>query len=131
MEGAHEKGGVEGEVGRFRRTHLVPVPKVRQPGRAERADPRGSTAPTAPGGSATAAYRGRRLRAEQPLLRPLPAEPFDTALMLTPRVDRYAQVMVRHARYSVPARLIARRVRVELSASELVIFDGGRPVGPA
>lgn len=26
LEGAHEKGGVEGGVGRFRRTHLVPVP---------------------------------------------------------------------------------------------------------
>lgn len=26
--GAHEKGGVEGEVGRFRRTWLTPVPKV-------------------------------------------------------------------------------------------------------
>ena len=28
IEGAHEKGGVEGEVGRFRRNHLVPVPEV-------------------------------------------------------------------------------------------------------
>jgi transposase len=28
VEGAHEKGGVEGEGGRFRRTHLVPVPQV-------------------------------------------------------------------------------------------------------
>ncbi len=28
IEGAHEKGGVEGEVGRFRRNHLVPVPVV-------------------------------------------------------------------------------------------------------
>ena len=27
-EGAHEKGGVEGEIGRFRRRHLVPVPRV-------------------------------------------------------------------------------------------------------
>ena len=27
-DGAHEKGGVEGEVGRFRRRHLVPVPRV-------------------------------------------------------------------------------------------------------
>ena len=26
--GAHEKGGIEGEVGRFRRRRLVPVPKV-------------------------------------------------------------------------------------------------------
>jgi hypothetical protein len=32
---------------------------------------------------------------EKMLLRPLPAEPFDTALTLAPRVDRYAQVMVR------------------------------------
>jgi transposase len=27
-DGAHEKGGVEGEIGRFRRRHLVPVPAV-------------------------------------------------------------------------------------------------------
>jgi hypothetical protein len=32
---------------------------------------------------------------ERPLLRPLPDEPFDTTLTLTPRVDRYAQVMAR------------------------------------
>ena len=28
LEGAHEKGGVEGEVGYFRRNYLVPVPEV-------------------------------------------------------------------------------------------------------
>jgi transposase len=28
LSGAHEKGGVEGEIGRYRRRHLVPVPKV-------------------------------------------------------------------------------------------------------
>ena len=28
IKGSHEKGGVEGEVGRFRRRHLVPVPRV-------------------------------------------------------------------------------------------------------
>jgi len=28
IAGAHEKGGVEGEVGRYRRRHLVPVPEV-------------------------------------------------------------------------------------------------------
>jgi transposase len=27
-DGAHEKGGIEGEIGRFRRRHLVPVPDV-------------------------------------------------------------------------------------------------------
>ena len=39
------------------------------------------------------------------------AEPFDTALTLTPRVDRYAQVMVRCNQYSVPARFIGHLVR--------------------
>src|SRR5690606_16522593 len=28
IQGAHEKGGVEGGVGRFRRNHLTPVPQV-------------------------------------------------------------------------------------------------------
>lgn len=28
LEGAHEKGGVEGQIGWFRRNHLVPVPEV-------------------------------------------------------------------------------------------------------
>ena len=28
VKGAHEKGGVEGEIGRFRRRHMVPVPRA-------------------------------------------------------------------------------------------------------
>jgi hypothetical protein len=28
VTGAHEKGGIEGDIGRFRRNHLVPVPEV-------------------------------------------------------------------------------------------------------
>jgi hypothetical protein len=60
---------------------------------------------------------------ERQLLRPLPAEPFDTALTLTPRVDRYAQVMVRCCQYSVPARFIGHRVRVRLSASAVTVYD--------
>jgi hypothetical protein len=43
---------------------------------------------------------------------------------VTARVDRYAQIMVRQVRHSVPARLIGSRVRVALSASELAVFDG-------
>ena len=60
---------------------------------------------------------------ERELLRPLPTELFDTALTVTPRVDRYAQVMVRCNQYSVPARLIGHRLRVKLSASTVTVFD--------
>lgn len=60
---------------------------------------------------------------ERTLLAPLPAEPFDTALTLTPRVDRYAQVTVRCNQYSVPARFIGHRLRVRLSASTVTAYD--------
>jgi hypothetical protein len=39
-------------------------------------------------------------------------------------VDRYAQVTVRTNRYSVPVRLIGRKLRVLLHASELLVYDG-------
>lgn len=57
-------------------------------------------------------------------MRPLPEEPFEAYRWLTPRVDRFAQVTVRTNKYSVPVRLIGRRVRVLLHASDLVIYDG-------
>lgn len=124
IEGAHEKGGVEGEVGRFRRNHLVPQPDVATLGelneRLERAD---QTDLARRIENRTRAV-GYDLELERPLLRSLPADGFDPGLSLTPRVDRYARVMVRQCQYSVPARLIGRRVRVSLRASEVVVFDG-------
>ncbi len=40
IDGAHEKGGVEGEIGRFRRRHLVPIPDRVIDGRTQRPDRR-------------------------------------------------------------------------------------------
>lgn len=124
IDGAHEKGGVEGQIGWFRRNHLVPVPEVASVQAMnemidtwdERDEARriGSRARTV----------GEFLAIERPLLAPLPGEPFETGLWLSPRVDRFAQVTVRNNRYSVPVRLIGRRVRVLLHASHLVIYDG-------
>jgi transposase len=123
-EGAHEKGGVEGDIGWFRRNYLVPVPEA---GSLAELNARISEWDAA----ADARRIGGRPRtvaeyfaAGRPLLRPVPGEPFETALTLVVRVDRYSQVMVRTNRYSVPARLIGRRVRVVLNASDLVVFDG-------
>lgn len=128
VEGAHEKGGVEGDGGRFRRTHLVPVPEVDTLAElnarliaADAADDDRHIDGRAE--SVAAMFAG-----ESGLLRALPGERFDTALSLSARVDRYAQIMVRQARYSVPARLIGARVRVALSASQLEVFDGSRRV---
>jgi transposase len=123
LEGAHEKGGVEGEVGYFRRNYLVPVPEVAsldelnaRLAEAEQAEDRRRI-------GARIRAIGQDFAAEQPLLMPLPDEPFETGLLLTPRVDRYGQVTVRNNRYSVPVRLIGRQVRVVLRSSELIIYD--------
>ena len=67
---------------------------------------------------------GEYFAAEQPLLAPLPEEPFETGRLFTLRVDRYSQISVRTNRYSVPVRLIGRTVQVILHASHLVVYDG-------
>jgi hypothetical protein len=122
-EGGHEKGGVEGEGGRFRRTHCVPMPVVDSIEElnalleaADEADDKRRIANRANSVGQDWAF-------ERTLLRPVPDEQFDTALTLTPRVDRYAQVMVRCNQYSVPARFIGHRLRVKLSASAVTVYD--------
>ena len=124
IEGAHEKGGVEGEVGRFRRAWLTPMPEVKTLDELNE---------KITGWEARDLHRrieghlhsvGHDLNIEQPLLNSLPADGFDPGLVLNPRVDRSALVTVRMVKYSVPARLIGRRVRVSLQASRVKVFDG-------
>lgn len=123
LAGAHEKGGVEGDVGYFRRNHLVPVPEVdslaelnllvdqwdeQDDARRIRMRPR---------------TVGECFAVEQPLLQPLPDEPFDTSRTFALRVDRHSRISVRANFYSVPVRFIGRRVRAVLHANELAIYD--------
>ncbi|MDQ2709106.1 MAG: IS21 family transposase [Actinomycetota bacterium] len=124
IEGAHEKGGVEGAVGWFRRNHLSPMPEV---------DTLDQLNDQIRGWEAADEHRrirghtntiGSDFVAERPLLRPLPDEAFEPGLVLHPRVDRSSMITVRMVKYSVPAHLIGRRVRVSLRASQVVVFDG-------
>ena len=126
--GAHEKGGVEGEIGRFRRRWMVPVPKVSSLAELNARLAEADAAEDARHISYRAATVGEDFAAEQRFLLPLPAEPFDCAATAWPRVDRYARITLGKCRYSVPARLIDTRVRVRLSANELRIFDGSQQV---
>ena len=125
-EGAHEKGGVEGEIGRFRRRWFVPVPRAGSLAELNARLAEADAAEDARHIDGRAATVGEDFAAERGLLLPLPPEPFGTAAVLWPRVDRYARVSVGKCRYSVPARLIGSRVRVMLSANELRVFDGSK-----
>jgi len=124
IAGAHEKGGVEGQIGWFRRNHLVPVPDVPSVQVLNAMIDEWDAADEARRIGGRARTVGEFFAIERPLLAPLPAEPFETGRWFTPAVDRFAQVTVRTNKYSVPARLIGRRVRVLLHASDLVIYDG-------
>jgi hypothetical protein len=66
--------------------------------------------------------------AEQPALRPLPGDGFETGTVLWPRADKFARISVGKCRYSVPARLIGTRVRIKLTANELEVFEESRRV---
>jgi len=125
-EGAHEKGGIEGEIGRFRRRWFVPVPRAASLAELNAVLAEADAAEDARHVDGRASTVGADFAAEQGLLLPLPADPFDTATVIWPRVDRYARISVGKCRYSVPARLIGSRVRVMLSANELRVFDGSR-----
>jgi transposase len=127
-EGAHEKGGVEGEIGRFRRRHLVPVPAVAS---LAALNQRIAAADIVDDGRV---ITGRPVTvaaafaAEQPAMLPLPDEMFDPARLLQARVDSRARVCVRQNYYSVPARYAGRRVAVRLSARTVEALDGPQVV---
>jgi transposase len=127
-DGAHEKGGVEGEIGRFRRRHLVPVPSV---GSLAALNQLITAADIVDDGRV---ITGRPVTvaaafaAEQPAMMPLPDEMFDPARLLTARVDNRARVCVRQNYYSVPARYAGSRLAVRLSAMSVQVLDGPRVV---
>ncbi|MEO9220250.1 MAG: IS21 family transposase, partial [Mycobacteriaceae bacterium] len=122
-EGSHEKGGVEGEGGRFRRNHCVPMPKVDSIAALNTLLQAWDEADDARRVGNRTMSVGHDWDLERPLLQPLPEEAFDTTLTLTPRVDRFAQVMVRCCLYSVPARFIGHRVRVKLSSTTVAVLE--------
>ena len=77
LEGAHQKGGVEGEVGRYRRNHLVPVPQLRDLAELNAMLLAGCEQDLARRIDGRAVTVGQAWAVERPLLLALPAEPFD------------------------------------------------------
>jgi len=123
----HEKGGVEGEGGYFRRNHLVPVPRVADLDalntmlvtacRADEArilDGRTETI-----GAAMAIERGHLLACA--------TEGFDLAEIVFPLVDKQSCVTVKTNFYSVPARS-GTRVEARVHPLHVEIWHAGRRI---
>ena len=112
IEGAHEKGGVEGEVGRFRRNHLVPSrwsptwPRLNALLAGCEADlQRRIVGRDMTVGEAWACRAATAAAAA--------AEPFDATETAAPRVDAKSLVTIRQNRYSVPVSLAGLRVSAD------------------
>jgi len=128
LEGAHEKGGVEGEVGRHRRNHLVPVPQVADLAELNAMLLAGCEQDLGRRIDGRAGTVGEAWATERPLLGALPAEPFDACETAAPRVDQKSLVTIRQNRYSVPVALAGLRVSARVGAREITINHAGREV---
>jgi hypothetical protein len=86
---------VEGQIGWFRRNHLVPVPEVESLAELNAMIEVWDVADDARRIGSRVRTVGEMFAAEARALQPLPNEPFGTGRWFTPRVDRYAQIPVR------------------------------------
>lgn len=132
IAGAHEKGGVEGDIGRFRRRYLTPVPAFDTLGdlnvyleACDLTDAERWVHGRVPGVGSTA---GGLLRLEQGAMWGLPVEAFPAVTRLTARADTKARVCVRQSFYSVPARLAGQRVAVLLGAETVTVTSANTQV---
>jgi len=119
------KGGVEGEVGRHRRNHLVPVPHVADLAELNRLLLAGCEADLDRRIDGRSETVGAAWAVERPLLLALPAEPFDACETAAPRVDAKSLVTIRQNRYSVPVALAGLTVSARIGAKEITICHGG------
>ncbi len=125
IEGAHQKGGVEGEVGRHRRNHLVPVPHLADLAELNRMLLAGCESDLARRIDGRPVTILDAWQIERPLLLELPADRFDACESAARRVDAKSLVTVRQNRYSVPVKLAGLKVSARIGAREIVINHGG------
>lgn len=115
-------------MGRFRRRHLVPMPRVDSLAELNELCEAGDVADDHRHVFGRSVSVGEHFALERSELRPLPREPFDVRLRSENRVDPKARVCVRQCHYSVPVRLAGRKVTVLLGAETVELFDGAELV---
>jgi transposase len=123
----HEKGGVESEVGRFRRNQWVPVPRADDLEALNRQLLAACQADEARTVAGRAQSVGAGMLIERAHLLPLAGEGFDLAEVSFPVVTSLSCVKVKTNAYSVPVTA-GRTVEVKLAAAHVEIWHEGKPV---
>jgi transposase len=122
----HEKGGVEGSVGFTRRNFLVPLPRA-----VSFEELNGSVLQQCQRDDVRVVDRqtqsiGQLWQAEQPLLRPLPARPFDCCVTRQVHLTPYSQVVYETNRYSVPVEQARRELTLKAYPFHIEILSDTR-----
>lgn len=128
IRGAHEKGGVEGEVGRYRRRHLVPMPTVESLAELNVLLRAGCIADLARRITGRDETIGEALAREREHLTAVPGYAYVTYDVGDVRVSDKSLVCVRQNHYSVPCELIDRRVQVRIHARSIEVYAQQRLV---
>lgn len=123
IKGSHEKGGVEGEVGRFRRRHMVPVPHVTSMAELNEMLAAGVARDDERFIAKRRITVAEHFALEADTLRPLPGEEFEVSVVASHRVDRKSRVSVRGCLYSVPATHVGKRLDVRIGADSIEMLD--------
>jgi len=123
----NEKGGVEGEVGYFRRNHLAPVPRVKDWAEFNERLLAGCRADEQRLIGERKQSVGQGMIIEREHLLPLPEERFELAEMSYPVVDSKGCVRVRTNCYSTPLRA-GSRPQVKILPAYLEVWSEGRLV---
>jgi len=121
---AHEKGGVEGEGGYFRRNHWVPVPQAADVAALNAQLLRGCQQDEQRLIAGRPQRVGEALAIERQHLRPLAAERFDLVEITFPTVDGHGCVRVKTNAYSVPAA-VATQVEARLGPAYVDLWCHG------
>jgi transposase len=123
----HEKGGVEGEGGQFRRNYLVPVPKVRDLEELNRLLAAGSKEEESRIIEGRAQSIGAAMLIEREQLLPLAAEGFELASLHFPTVNGSGCVRVLTNFYSAPLP-VGAAVEVKVYSAYVEIWCQGKCV---
>jgi transposase len=123
----HEKGGVEGEAGYFRRNHWVPVPKAVSLGELNRQLLAGCRSDEQRCLAGREQSVGAALLIERQHLLPLAAEGVDLAHTSFPMVNSMGCVKVLTNAYSVPLKA-GTQVHAKTYASTVEVWTEGRCV---
>ena len=128
IQGAHEKGGVEGGVGRFRRHHLSPVPRfdnIIALNEFVLSSCKSDDSRTIEGKKQTISAHWS---IESQQMTPLPKQVFDIEEVATPQVNKKSLFSFRSNQYSIPVHYVGRKIEVRATSSQLICYVAGKQV---